>query len=556
MTYAVAHGGIKLMCVGTFLVSRALQHTSDENAQLPLPSVNYVGTDVPITVEIHGKEAPNSIMSVIGAQLNPGVDCTVFKSTLASGTGSVIDAFHSGSFHNISNIHVVLRNIIVQVHDNPTLTAVNLERVATCDVDGVFIYTGFMEISVITYPTTAASYGFKTPQNGNGANTVLGTVDVAGFYNAYSFSEHAIGNNVKAWACINPFVFTAADHATAFVRLMSVHCVNGLVAPVSGAHVTRILQYDVEHAVSGTWANVSDIKDSANTLYGDVAWRVVAAGIGGDTTWTVTGSQNFVYTSNNVISKIRNFSGTANTFAITDENGLVNCADTPAMTLTIPPESSVPWHFGAVLTAVVTGTGIVTIAAGAGVTVQGLNGLANKGQGDVITCRKVGVNTWNIATTPSATALTNPMTTAGDMIYGGAAGVPTRLANGTLGYALTAGASAPVWADVKGVSQTVANANTAIAAIHRGGMVTRSQADSTARTYTIPANASVALEVGHITTIVNDGASGSVTIAITTDALIWSPTLGTGSRVLAPGGIATIIKVSSTRWYVSGVGLT
>ena len=49
--------------------------------------------------------------------------------------------------------------------------------------------------------------------------------------------------------------------------------------------------------------------------------------------------------------------------------------------------------------------------------------------------------------------MTNPMTTAGDIIYGGASGVPTRLAKGTAGQALVmnSGATAPEWGDA-GVS--------------------------------------------------------------------------------------------------------
>ncbi len=44
--------------------------------------------------------------------------------------------------------------------------------------------------------------------------------------------------------------------------------------------------------------------------------------------------------------------------------------------------------------------------------------------------------------------MANPMTTGGDVIYGGASGVPTRLANGSSGQVLTSqgGTSAPVWA--------------------------------------------------------------------------------------------------------------
>lgn len=45
------------------------------------------------------------------------------------------------------------------------------------------------------------------------------------------------------------------------------------------------------------------------------------------------------------------------------------------------------------------------------------------------------------------TGFTNPMTTGGDIIYGGASGAPTRLANGSSGQVLTSsgGTSAPTW---------------------------------------------------------------------------------------------------------------
>ena len=45
------------------------------------------------------------------------------------------------------------------------------------------------------------------------------------------------------------------------------------------------------------------------------------------------------------------------------------------------------------------------------------------------------------------TKMTNPMTTGGDVIYGGASGTPTRLANGSAGQVLTSagGTSAPTW---------------------------------------------------------------------------------------------------------------
>lgn len=79
--------------------------------------------------------------------------------------------------------------------------------------------------------------------------------------------------------------------------------------------------------------------------------------------------------------------------------------------------------------------------------------------------------------------------------------------------------------------------------------------DANNRTFTIPANASVAFEVGTVLTMINDSAN-AVTIAITTDTLVWVPTGTAGSRTLAQFGIARITKISSTRWYIDGVGLT
>lgn len=49
--------------------------------------------------------------------------------------------------------------------------------------------------------------------------------------------------------------------------------------------------------------------------------------------------------------------------------------------------------------------------------------------------------------TPSASGMTNPMTTAGDIIVGGASGVPTRLAKGTDGQVIKMVSGAPAWAN-------------------------------------------------------------------------------------------------------------
>lgn len=75
------------------------------------------------------------------------------------------------------------------------------------------------------------------------------------------------------------------------------------------------------------------------------------------------------------------------------------------------------------------------------------------------------------------------------------------------------------------------------------------------RTATIPANSNVAMPIG--TTIVFVAATGAtVTIAITSDTLILAGPGTTGSRTLAPFGMATAVKITSTSWIISGNGLT
>jgi len=79
--------------------------------------------------------------------------------------------------------------------------------------------------------------------------------------------------------------------------------------------------------------------------------------------------------------------------------------------------------------------------------------------------------------------------------------------------------------------------------------------DANARTFTIPANSSVAYPIGTAITFVNM-TSQVVTIAITTDTMYLSSAGTTGSRSLAQYGSATALKITSTSWIISGSGLT
>lgn len=158
--------------------------------------------------------------------------------------------------------------------------------------------------------------------------------------------------------------------------------------------------------------------------------------------------------------------------------------------------------------------------------------------------------------------------TAGGVIYGDGANYVATAA-GTSGQVLTsAGASAPTWAAAPAGGDTTNNIgylnipqNSQSAAYtlvlsDSGKHIYHPSADTTARIWTIPANSSVAFPIGTAITFINDTSAGTITISITSDTLVLAGTGSTGSRTLAASGMATCIKMTSTRWMISGSGLT
>jgi hypothetical protein len=89
-----------------------------------------------------------------------------------------------------------------------------------------------------------------------------------------------------------------------------------------------------------------------------------------------------------------------------------------------------------------------------------------------------------------------------------------------------------------------------------GKHILHPSADTTARTFTIPDNGSVAFPIGTAITFINQNGAGVITIAITTDTMRLAEAGTTGSRTLAANGVATCIKITSTEWIISGIGLT
>lgn len=111
-------------------------------------------------------------------------------------------------------------------------------------------------------------------------------------------------------------------------------------------------------------------------------------------------------------------------------------------------------------------------------------------------------------------------------------------------------------AGFRGVPQNSRSAAYTLVIGDAGKHIYHPSADTTARTWTIPANASVAFPIGTSVTFVNDTSAGAITIAITSDTLVLAGSGTTGSRTLAANGVATAVKVTATRWMISGTNLS
>jgi hypothetical protein len=151
--------------------------------------------------------------------------------------------------------------------------------------------------------------------------------------------------------------------------------------------------------------------------------------------------------------------------------------------------------------------------------------------GIVLTGRAGGSTSLRITLTPAALSASRTLT------------LPEPGQNVTLGYL--------------NIPQNSRSAAYTLVLADAGKHIFHPAADTTNRTFTIPANSSVAFPIGTAITFINqNGTGGIVTIAITTDTMRLSPGGTTGSRTLARNGSATAIKITATEWIISGSGLT
>lgn len=147
-------------------------------------------------------------------------------------------------------------------------------------------------------------------------------------------------------------------------------------------------------------------------------------------------------------------------------------------------------------------------------------------------------------------SLANPMTTGGDIIYGGAAGVATRLANGSNGQVLTSagGTSAPTWGYPGFQNYTTNSGNITLAA---GGLYLKQTGASA--NITLP-DAAAAGQTGVVYSIRHAGTSLTqlYTILTTSAQTLNGPNgaVASGSFILSTAGEELDVVSNGASWEI------
>jgi len=357
--------------------------------------------------------------------------------------------------------------------------------------------------NTLTKATLTAGTGI-TITNGTGSITIAasgGTGDVTGpassTDNAITRFDSTTGKIVQ-----NSLVTVADDGAITAPQVGSVipfYYANQAAFPSAATYHGALAHSHSDGAMyfahSSVWYRLLDASTAVTPAQG-------GTGVANNAAMTVTGSGNFAYT--------RTLTGTTNvTFPTTGTLSTLTGTETLTnKTLTTPVISSI------------SNTGTLTLPTST-------DTLVGRATTDTLTNKTL--------TSPT---LTTPVL-----------GTPS---SGTLSSCTVDGTDSVGFRNIPQNSQSAAYT---LVLADAGKHIFHPSGDANARTYTIPANSSVAYPIGTAITFINM-TSQVVTIAITTDTMYLSSAGTTGSRSLAQYGSATAIKMTSTTWLISGSGLT
>jgi acetyl-CoA carboxylase carboxyltransferase component len=145
---------------------------------------------------------------------------------------------------------------------------------------------------------------------------------------------------------------------------------------------------------AGTWGNLlNDFLGQALQTDGSLRDGIVS-------TTKLDGTVQSKLTSIDTLPQVAGTTqaGTAYTLALADASTAVELTSASAVTVTVPPNSSVAFATGTVIELLQYGAGTLSVAAGAGVTIHSANNLLSaRTQYSTLSLRKRATNEWVLA---------------------------------------------------------------------------------------------------------------------------------------------------------------
>jgi hypothetical protein len=169
-------------------------------------------------------------------------------------------------------------------------------------------------------------------------------------------------------------------------------------ADQTGAEIKTAYEAETNAFTDTLFTKLDGIASSANNYS-----HTTNANLTGDVTSSgnaTTIASGITITSPTIAYAINSQTGTTYTTVLADSGKIITCSNGSAITLTIPPNSSVAYPIGSSLTIISIGSGLTTFSQGSGVTIASIGGTSSapkiRAQHSSATAVKIATDTWQV----------------------------------------------------------------------------------------------------------------------------------------------------------------
>lgn len=289
-------GGTLYFPVGKYDIDGALADTGNANAQVYFKQVDL--PDQQISITLQGERKPPNQLFI--ASPVPSTGYSIIRSTLtgASGSAACIGSQRQSDsgLSEQNNVCVNVFDMIFEAPANPTFTMLDFRCLQSGTMDGVLVNSGNVNYTTVVQPTSDQSFGIKFPDYNHTPGTIVGSIDVWGFYNGVRLGELVIANAIRCWSCKVGLQVAGSYHGCVITNYIALQCPIGIQSNGDPA-VLNIRYYDFEDAngTGQTWQEADwYLDDSGNDITGHITWDTIFAGIGRSNTFLQNGGDKVV----------------------------------------------------------------------------------------------------------------------------------------------------------------------------------------------------------------------------------------------------------------------